>query len=81
MYLLLVSMRSVKITVRPPGGKISDGLFGRKYASLQRFFYGCINMAINVQAAPCVNRLLEKPKRILFGIFPRIAVTHGKGKK
>lgn len=70
--------------MRPPDGtrqgKPGVGLFG-KNMHLCNDFYGCINMAINVQAAPFVKQNVTKTKRILFGVFPGIAVRHGKGKK
>lgn len=75
-------MRPENKTVRPPGGtsqiKPSVGLFGRNM-HLCTDYYGYNKMAINVKAAPCVNRMLQNP--ILFGFIPCIAVRHGKGKK
>lgn len=72
MYLLLVSMRSAKVTVRPPGGtrqgKPSVGLFGRN-VHLCNAFYGSIHMARNVQAAPRVNRRLQKQRASHSGCF------------
>lgn len=56
-------MRSVKISARPPDGtrqgKPGVGLFGRN-VHLCNDSYGYFNMAINVQAAPFVNRMLHK---------------------
>ena len=77
-------MRSVKITVRPPGQRTRLGLFGKSVHLFLFFFapiaYGCINMAVNVQAAPLLYRMLHK-QNVSFGFSQCIAVAHGNGKK
>lgn len=42
--------------------------------------YGCINMAVNVQAARLLYRMLHK-QNVSFGFSQCIAVAHGNGKK